>query len=179
MAYSGDNGIVTLKTNDGEEVEFYDIAEIYYGGQKYEILQPVKLLDGMKHDEALVFKVTRVNGEDSFEIELTDSIVDGVFRQYNKLLDKQTGGNKKKLKKGGMGKIFGAAKSVAKVTWFIIKLLIGIAVTLLGAGLLLGAFIAGKDGIGIIGMVIMCVLGAVALSLGIRGIIKTVKNRKR
>ncbi len=51
-------------------------------------MQPVELLDGMEEDEALVFKVTRgQDGEDKFEIELDDSVIDAVFDEYNRLLD--------------------------------------------------------------------------------------------
>ena len=42
----------------------------------------------MQEDEALVFKVTRGDdGEDRFEIELDDEIIDAVFTEYNRLLD--------------------------------------------------------------------------------------------
>ena len=79
--------IVTLTSAKGEEIDFVEIAGIAYGGNFYAILQPVELLDGMDDDEALVFKVTRGrNGEDSFQIELNDAIIDAVFKEYNKLL---------------------------------------------------------------------------------------------
>lgn len=83
-----DDDIVTLLSADGEEIDFVEIAGIAYRGSFYAILQPVELLDGMDDDEALVFKVTRgKDGEDKFEIELDDSIIDAVFAEYNKLLD--------------------------------------------------------------------------------------------
>ncbi len=82
--------IVTLTSANGEEIDFVEIAGIAYRGNFYAILQPVELLDGMDDDEALVFKVTRGrNGEDSFNIELDDAIIDAVFKEYNKLLDQQ------------------------------------------------------------------------------------------
>ncbi len=83
-----DDDIVTLLSADGEEIDFVEIAGIAHKGNFYAILQPVELLDGMDDDEALVFKVTRgKDGEDKFEIELDDSIIDAVFAEYNKLLD--------------------------------------------------------------------------------------------
>lgn len=83
-----DDDIVTLLSADGEEIDFVEIAGIAYKGSFYAILQPVELLDGMDDDEALVFKVTRgKDGEDKFEIELDDAIIDAVFAEYNKLLD--------------------------------------------------------------------------------------------
>lgn len=83
-----DDDIVTLLSATGEEIDFVEIAGIAHKGNFYAILQPVELLDGMADDEALVFKVTRnADGNDKFEIELDDDIIDVVFAEYNKLLD--------------------------------------------------------------------------------------------
>lgn len=83
-----EDDIVTLLSAEGEEIDFVEIAGIAYKGSFYAILQPVELLDGMDDDEALVFKVTRgKDGEDKFEIELDDAVIDAVFAEYNKLLD--------------------------------------------------------------------------------------------
>ena len=83
-----DDDIVTLVSAEDEEVDFVEVAGIAYQGGFYAILQPVELLEGMEEDEALVFKVTRgKNGEDKFEIELDDAVIDGVFAEYNHLLD--------------------------------------------------------------------------------------------
>ena len=72
-----------------EEIKFVEIAGIAHKGNFYAILQPVELLEGMNEDEALVFKVTRgQNGEDKFEIELDDEIINAVFKTYYELLDK-------------------------------------------------------------------------------------------
>ncbi len=82
--------IITLHAANGEYIDFIEIAGIAYRGNFYAILQPVKLLEGMGSDEALVFKVTRnAKGEDNFEIELDDNIIDAVFKEYNRLLDEQ------------------------------------------------------------------------------------------
>ena len=81
--------IVTLLSATGEEIDFVEIAGIAHQGNFYAILQPVELIEGMDDDEALVFKVSRgENGEDKFEIELDDEIIDAVFKEYNRLLDK-------------------------------------------------------------------------------------------
>lgn len=80
--------IVTLRSATGEDIDFVEIAGIAHKGNFYAILQPVVLIDGMQEDEALVFKVTRGDdGEDRFEIELDDEIIDAVFTEYNRLLD--------------------------------------------------------------------------------------------
>ena len=83
-----EDDIITLMTAEGEEVDFIEVAGIAYRGNFYAILQPVELLDGMEEDEALVFKVSRgQDGQDKFEIELDDEIIDAVFAEYNRLLD--------------------------------------------------------------------------------------------
>ncbi|MBO5327812.1 MAG: DUF1292 domain-containing protein [Clostridia bacterium] len=84
----GEDDIVTLLSATGEEIDFVEIAGIAHKGNFYAILQPVELIEGMADDEALVFKVSRgPNGEDKFEIELNDEIIDAVFTEYNRLLD--------------------------------------------------------------------------------------------
>ena len=83
-----DDHIISLMGADGEEIDFVEIAGIAHKGNFYAILQPVELIEGMDDDEALVFKVSRgKDGEDKFEIELDDSIIEAVFAEYNKLLD--------------------------------------------------------------------------------------------
>ena len=83
-----DDDIVTLLSKDGEEIRFIEIAGIAHKGNFYAILQPEVLLPGMNDDEALVFKVTRgEDGQDKFEIELDEEIIDAVFKTYYELLD--------------------------------------------------------------------------------------------
>ncbi len=177
MAYSNNDDIITLTANDGEEIDFYEIAGINYRGKFYAILQPVELLDGMSDDEALVFGVTRNGGNDTYHIELDDKIVDGVFKEYNKLLKKQNNGGKKLRASRGMGKIFGATKALARTTINIVRLLFSIAFTLTGIALIVAGIVA-RVNLTTIGMIIFCVIGLVLVSLGVRGFIKF-KNRKR
>jgi hypothetical protein len=85
--YENDD-IVTLKSADGEDIDFIEIAGIAKKGKFYVILQPVELLEGMADDEALVFLVEKTEtGDDKFTIVLDDEIVDMVFEEYYKLLD--------------------------------------------------------------------------------------------
>lgn len=96
---SADDDVITLKSAKGEDIDFIEIAGIAYGGNFYAILQPVEMLEGMDEDEALVFKVSRgVNGEDKFEVEMNDEIIDAVFAEYNRLLDEaEQGGSKRAI----------------------------------------------------------------------------------
>ena len=87
--FANDDDTITLLSANGDEIDFVEIAGIAHKGNFYAILQPVELLEGMSEDEALVFRVSRgEDGEDHFEIELDDEIIDAVFAEYNRLLDK-------------------------------------------------------------------------------------------
>ena len=86
--------IVVLRSANGEDIEFIEIAGIAHKGSFYVILQPIVLIEGMSDDEALVFKVTRTeDGNDKFEVELDDEIIDAVFAEYNRLLDEMISKN--------------------------------------------------------------------------------------
>lgn len=87
--------IITLIGENGEEIDFVEIAGIAYKNDFYAILQPVKLIQGMSDDEALVFKViTDSDGADSFDIVLDDNIITAVFAEYNRLYDEAMSGKK-------------------------------------------------------------------------------------
>ena len=82
-----EDDIITLVNEEGEEVEFVEIAGIAYRGNFYAVLQPIELLDGMSEDEALVFKVSKgSNGEDNFEIEIDEAIIKAFYEEYLKLI---------------------------------------------------------------------------------------------
>jgi hypothetical protein len=83
-----EHDVITLQAANGDAIDFVEIAGIEHKGEYFAILQPVKLLDGMEEDEALVFRVYRhENGDDNFEIVLDDEIIDAVFLEYNRILD--------------------------------------------------------------------------------------------
>ena len=82
--------IITLTSENNEEIEFVNIAQIVYQSKIYAILQPVELLDGMDEDEAFVFEVeTDEEGQNSYTIVTDDEIVDEVFSRYNQLLEEE------------------------------------------------------------------------------------------
>ena len=80
--------IITFRSATGEDIDFIAVAEINHKGGYYLILQPVELLPGMEDNEAIVFKIVRDrDGSETLQVELDDSIVDGVFEKYERLLD--------------------------------------------------------------------------------------------
>ena len=82
--------IITLTSENNEEIEFVNIAQIVCQSKIYAILQPVELLDGMDEDEAFVFEVkTDEEGQNSYTIVTDDEIVDEVFSRYNQLSEEE------------------------------------------------------------------------------------------
>lgn len=80
--------IITLRSATGEDIDFIAVAEINHKGGYYLILQPVELLPGMEDNEAIVFKIVRDrDGSETLQVELDDSVVDGVFEKYERLID--------------------------------------------------------------------------------------------
>ena len=80
--------IVTLLDDNGNEVNFIDIARIEHGGNTYEIMQPEELPDGVEDDEALVFLVTSdESGTNRYDIVDDEETIDAVFEKYDRLFD--------------------------------------------------------------------------------------------
>lgn len=87
LIYDDDLPVVTLFTDEGEEIEFIEVSVVRYKDETYSILQPIDLFEGMAEDEAFVFRVTKnEEGEDRFEMVTDDALIDEVFAEYNKML---------------------------------------------------------------------------------------------
>lgn len=83
-----EENIVTLVTDTGEEVDFLEIAGVIYKEEYYSILQPAEPMEGMGDEDVLVFKVAQAeDGENTFTIETDEAVLDGVFQEYQKLVD--------------------------------------------------------------------------------------------
>lgn len=83
-----DSDIISLQGPNGEMVDFTHIATIANRGKLYVLLVPREKLEGMDDDECLVFECTQnAEGEDSFNIEMDDAIIDEVMAQYDKLYE--------------------------------------------------------------------------------------------
>ncbi len=83
-----DEDIITMISEDGKEVDFYELADIVYKDGYYVVASPVEPLEGIDEDACLVFKVEE-NGEEEakFTVELDDEVVDGVLAEYERLLE--------------------------------------------------------------------------------------------
>lgn len=84
-----DDGIITLTDDEGNDVDFEEIAGIEIDDRFYLILVPVELPEGMGEDEALVFEVSGEEGDENFEMVVDDAILDAVFAEYERLISEE------------------------------------------------------------------------------------------
>lgn len=84
-----DDDIITLMGEDGAEEEFYHIATIDYDDKWYIFLHPVEEQEGIAEDEALIFEIGEdEEGNDLFNLVEDDELIDKVYAEYIKELDK-------------------------------------------------------------------------------------------
>ena len=85
-----DESNIILYDENEEEVEFEQIAIIPVKEEVYAILKPVKTLEDLKEDEALVFSLEETEeGEELLNVVEDDDIIDIVFDEYDKMFDEQ------------------------------------------------------------------------------------------
>ena len=77
---------IILYNEENQPVEFLQIAIVVLDGVLYPILKPAAPMDGVAEDEALVFTIREIDGEDCLVIEENEAIIDAVFADYYRLL---------------------------------------------------------------------------------------------
>ena len=77
---------IVLYNEKDEPVAFEQIALIVLQGDPYAILKPVGEYQGVAEDEALVFTIREIDGEDCLVVEEDDAIIDAVFEDYYRML---------------------------------------------------------------------------------------------
>ena len=86
------NDNVILYNEQGDPVEFEQIAVIPYGEQVYIILHPVTQLDGVSEDEGLVFIIGNDDdGTERLNLVVEEDIIDAVFSIYDRLVEEAEG----------------------------------------------------------------------------------------
>ena len=84
-----EDDIITLTAEDGVEEDFYHIATIDYDGKWYIFLHPVEEQEDIAEDEALIFEISEdADGNDLFNLLDDDELIDKVYAEYLKELDK-------------------------------------------------------------------------------------------
>ncbi len=85
-----DSNVVLIDENE-KEVEFEQIAIIPVKEQVYAILKPVKPMEGVNENEALVFELEETpEGEELLNLldpEEDSDLIDIVFAEYDKLFE--------------------------------------------------------------------------------------------
>ena len=82
-----DSSVIVLYDEEDKAVEFEQIALIPYDEKLYTILKPVKPMEGVGEDEAIVFAFEEDEEEDQIlVVEEEDAVIDAVFDIYNKLV---------------------------------------------------------------------------------------------
>lgn len=79
--------IVTLTTEEGEDIQFEIITEIALGDEFYALMQPVKPLEGVAADEALAFRIIEAEDGDEYELVVDDELLDSIFDSYNAMIE--------------------------------------------------------------------------------------------
>ena len=82
---------IVLQGDDGEPLEFDQLALIPYNDNLYPILKPRKKLKGVKDTEALVFRIDFVEENEEFYLNyVTDQeVIDATYQLYAKLFEEE------------------------------------------------------------------------------------------
>ena len=76
--------VITLYDDKDQPVDFHEVACVQYEEEYYALLQPVKPMDGLAEDEALIFKlVEQPDGESDLFVPVEDeAVLEAVFEEY-------------------------------------------------------------------------------------------------
>ena len=79
-----DEEVITLYDDKDQPVDFHEVACVEYEEEYYALLQPVKPMDGLAEDEALIFKlVEQPDGESDLFVPVEDeAVLVAVFEEY-------------------------------------------------------------------------------------------------
>ncbi len=80
---------IILLDPDQKEIEFEQVAVIPLDNKLYAVLKPVEPMEGVAEDEALVFGVEEIDGQDCLVMTEDDKVIDDVFKAYYDLLRAQ------------------------------------------------------------------------------------------
>ncbi len=76
---------VTLRTSGGEK-KFERVASIELGGRQYAVLAPAESVPGLDENQALVFEVSKGEGEMARLNIVTDpALIERIFQEYMSL----------------------------------------------------------------------------------------------
>ena len=84
-----DNDIIILhnEVNDTDE-EFYHLATLDVDKRWFIIMKPAEKLEDIADDEVLIYEIVEKDGEDRFEPIEDEEILNKVFKEFEKELEK-------------------------------------------------------------------------------------------
>lgn len=83
MKKNNNEKILTLTGENNKSYDFIIDAEIEYEEDNYLVLRPLSKEMGLDLDEALVFRVDYIDGEDHFEMVDDEEILEAISEIYN------------------------------------------------------------------------------------------------
>lgn len=75
--------IVSIKGENGKELQFSLIAELEYDGYNYQILIPKKKYADLSEDQAIVFRLENTPNGIEYFIEEDDDVISKIEEIYN------------------------------------------------------------------------------------------------
>jgi hypothetical protein len=78
---------VELLDESGKAVKFDHVMTFLYEGEKYIALLPLEDVEGVGHDEVLIMRIARKDGEDVYETIGDEKLLDSVFEKFLELYD--------------------------------------------------------------------------------------------
>lgn len=86
--YDEQEDIITLISDEGEEIDFYHEATIEYENEWFVFLHPVKDIPEIAEDEVIIFKLIKNDEEeDSLEPIDDEELLDKVYDEYIKMIE--------------------------------------------------------------------------------------------
>ena len=85
------NDNVVLQDENGNTIEFYQVAMIPHLLKNYVILKPTEKVEGIGEDEAVVFLVKDVPDNDDIYLEVVqdEDLIDTVFGKFEDMLEEE------------------------------------------------------------------------------------------
>lgn len=87
-----DDEILTLYDEDNKPVQFRQVACVEYQDEFYALVQPVKPMDGLGEDEAIIFKLEEQDDDTDLFLPVDDEeLLEAVFNEYLRSVSDEEG----------------------------------------------------------------------------------------
>jgi uncharacterized protein YrzB (UPF0473 family) len=84
MSNIDEKEIMSFRDENGNKVDFEAVARIYLEEQEYLILSPLE--EGADEEDAFIFRVDEVEGNEEYNLVEDDKEFEAVKKEYKKLL---------------------------------------------------------------------------------------------